>query len=138
MECNSASTQENTPLLRPRTSGTTTASFGQAARTTLRADLNSDGVVDFVVVWNGKAQVTLFKADGTILSSAEYNVDPNAVNVVVGDFNGDGHPDLAVTDAWYDAEGGQVQILLNNGDGTFAREGRTGRQRAIRDRRGRL
>jgi hypothetical protein len=38
---------------------------------------------------------------------------------VAGDFNGDGHPDLAV--ASYDAitELGTVRILLNQGDGTF-------------------
>src|SRR5208337_24410 len=35
-------------------------------------------------------------------------------NLVLGDFNGDGKPDLAVS-----VSEGQVTILLNNGDGTF-------------------
>src|SRR5205085_6042782 len=38
---------------------------------------------------------------------------PNKVRA--GDFNGDGKPDLAIADA-----GGEVLIMLNNGDGTFA------------------
>ncbi len=35
--------------------------------------------------------------------------------VVIGDLNGDGHPDLATKDT-----GNRVGVLLNNGDGTFA------------------
>jgi hypothetical protein len=36
----------------------------------------------------------------------------NAISVAVGDFNGDGEPDLV-------AGGGSIWILLGNGDGTF-------------------
>jgi hypothetical protein len=36
--------------------------------------------------------------------------------VTVGDFNGDGFPDLAVTNG---ADLGTISVLLGNGDGTF-------------------
>lgn len=39
-----------------------------------------------------------------------------AKQMAVGDFNGDGQPDVVVP---YDISPGQVAVLLNNGDGTF-------------------
>ena len=47
------------------------------------------------------------------LGAAGYFMSASATSVAVGDFNGDGKSDLAVTD------GGNVYILLGNGDGTF-------------------
>jgi hypothetical protein len=44
-----------------------------------------------------------------------YAVGPQPYHVAVGDFNGDGKPDLVVTD-WY-----SIAVFLNNGDGTFRR-----------------
>ncbi len=40
--------------------------------------------------------------------------DPTSTFIAAGDFNGDGKPDLAVTNV-----GGNVSIFLGNGDGTF-------------------
>jgi len=45
-----------------------------------------------------------------------YPVGTGPSDVVVGDFNGDGKPDIAVANRG----SGSVSILLNNGDGTFA------------------
>src|SRR5690348_8863232 len=42
-------------------------------------------------------------------------VGTNPIDAVVGDFNGDGKPDIAVLNAGSNT----VSILLNNGDGTF-------------------
>jgi len=44
-----------------------------------------------------------------------YPVGTNPIGSVVGDFNGDGKPDIAVLNAGSN----NVSILLNNGDGTF-------------------
>src|SRR5438270_739962 len=48
----------------------------------------------------------------------DYGVGPTPFSVAVGDFNGDGHPDLAVTNSGTTGTNG-VSILLGNGDGTF-------------------
>src|SRR5213078_2472957 len=46
---------------------------------------------------------------------ATYEVGNRPYAVVVGDFNGDGHPDLAVSNI----DSNTVSVLLGNGDGTF-------------------
>src|SRR2546422_1238857 len=58
--------------------------------------------------------VSTFAVDFSNLKS--YPVGTGPSDVVVGDFNGDGKPDIAVANRG----SGNVSILLNNGDGTFA------------------
>src|SRR5262249_23532348 len=59
-------------------------------------------------VWAAECPIN-FVATGT------FGAGTNPVSVAVGDFNGDGKPDLVV------ANGGtaNVSVLLGNGDGTF-------------------
>src|SRR3989442_12860657 len=47
--------------------------------------------------------------------AATFGVGTHPQSVAVGDFNGDGKPDLAVANAGSDT----VSVLLGNGDGTF-------------------
>ena len=103
-------------------------SLTQPAGGAAAADFNSDGKADLTVIYSncsngtclpGDAVIFISNGDGTFQPPAEYavglqseNVSPN---VVVSDFNGDGKPDLAVTNLGANT----VSILLNNGDGTF-------------------
>jgi hypothetical protein len=70
---------------------------------------NNDAVLGSAPVKTGSAGLnftTLLTPDNT---GSDWN------DIAVGDFNGDGIPDLAVT-AYY---GGRVSVMLGNGDGTF-------------------
>jgi hypothetical protein len=55
------------------------------------------------------------KASAGFLSPVTYAVGSSPRSVAVGDFNGDGIPDLAVTNYGDDS----VSILLGKGDGIF-------------------
>jgi hypothetical protein len=74
------------------------------------ADFNRDGKLDLVISANFSLVVMLGNGDGTF--KAPITASSQAGSMVVGDFNGDGIPDLALT-------GSPVYILLGKGDGTF-------------------
>src|SRR5713226_1273541 len=59
-----------------------------------------------VTVGSSVAQIVSFSA------ATNFTVGGSPFSVAVGDFNGDGKPDLAVA-------GDNVSILLGHGDGTF-------------------
>ncbi len=83
-------------------------------------DFNGDGIPDFAVanIVDGTITILLGNGDGTFTQAANSPITtgPEPVSIVVGDFNGDGKPDLAILDT-YEA---YITILLGNGDGTFA------------------
>jgi len=92
------------------------------------ADLNADGKPDLVVIneqsqpggYDPKAvnavSILLGNGDGTFQPHIDYGTGTTpAASVAVGDFNGDGKPDLAVTKQ----DDNTVSILFGNGDGTF-------------------
>ena len=84
-------------------------------------DLNGDGKPDLVstVINDGTGWVNVFlgNGDGTFSGNCcGTDTGLTAVTALaVGDFNGDGKPDVAVTDSELDL----VKVLLGNGDGTF-------------------
>jgi FG-GAP-like repeat len=94
--------------------------FGPATSVAV-GDFNGDGHLDLAVASGnflnskGTVSVLLGKGDGTFLTSQTYSLDSFPGSVAVGDFNGDGHPDLAVASS----SDGTVSILLGKGDGTF-------------------
>ena len=101
---------------------------GQGPQAIAAADLTGNHVQDLVVANNGfpdgsfsSLSILLGNGDGTFQPARNLDVGPNPFGVAVGEFTGDGIPDLAVTHANFSttAPDDTVSILLGNGDGTF-------------------
>jgi hypothetical protein len=82
-------------------------------------DFNGDGKLDLAVANAGTStssgasmSVLLNQGSGTFATPVTYGTGGNRGSVSVGDFNGDGKPDIAVG-------GGHVSVLLNQDSGTF-------------------
>jgi len=95
------------------------ALFNPAYRSPHLVDLNSDGNLDLIGADAfSSAGVLLGNGDGTFRIQTDYETgdqDFNQYVLDVGDFNGDGAPDMVVTAGGDSA----LSVLLNNGDGTF-------------------
>ena len=84
------------------------------------ADFDGDGKLDLAIGYdipnsNG-VSILLGNGDGTFQAPQNFAAGSETYEMVVlGDFNGDGFPDIAVTNN----NGGHVQVLLGNGDGTL-------------------
>lgn len=91
------------------------------------ADVNGDHKLDLVVAAtttsHGVAGVLLGNGDGTFQPAVEYDsgggLYSSAFSLAVADLNGDGKPDLAVTNDCDVGICGNLGVLLGNGDGTF-------------------
>ena len=97
----------------------TTLTTGASPGCPLTADFNGDGIPDMAVAsgkyaWSpGGTAIYLGNGDGTFTSAQSYPAMTSAL--AVGDFNGDGIPDLVVTQS----KGTALAVMLGNGDGTF-------------------
>jgi hypothetical protein len=73
------------------------------------ADINHDGKLDLITVGRSEVSVLLGNGDGTFGSSQDFGLASGSAGsptaFAVGDFNGDGYPDLAVA-------GFDVEVLL--------------------------
>lgn len=93
------------------------------------ADLNGDGKLDLAVANTDLGTVSIYigNGDGTFKTNVDYPADSlNSVqNLAVGDFNGDGKPDIVAADLGCNPCGqptpakGYIAVLFGNGDGTF-------------------
>ena len=84
------------------------------------ADFNGDGFQDLAVADYGSTTVSVLLGDGSggfrAAPGSPFAAGMQPTSVAVGDFNGDGIPDLAVADQ---AGAKSVTILLGNGSGGF-------------------
>jgi FG-GAP-like repeat len=97
------------------------------------ADMNGDGVPDIIALgstastYDAQVAVALGNGDGTfkapILTSYAGQYLNSYQGIAVGDFNGDGKPDVAITDPYVQTNSG---ISLGNGDGTLQTAGTAG------------
>jgi hypothetical protein len=96
------------------------------------ADVKGDGRPDLVAAIEclnsdycdeGAVNVLLGNGDGTFQPPVVYSSGaPTGNGVVIGDVNGDGHPDVVVLNGWYCSDlycGNGIGVMLNNGDGTL-------------------
>jgi hypothetical protein len=86
-------------------------------------DLNGDGKLDLAVANYAGADVSVLLGNGagsfTPAPGSPIPVGGGPTSVIIGDFNGDGRPDLAVTNSYES----NLTVLLGNGVGGFAPAG---------------
>ena len=83
------------------------------------ADLNGDGKADLIVA-GYEVTILLGNGDGTFTAGQTIPITGGGYSVAVGDFNGDGIPDLAIpNNSGSETSPSSVTILLGKGDGTF-------------------
>jgi hypothetical protein len=107
-----------------------TFAAGTGLSALVAADFNGDGKLDLAVAntgidrdYKGTVSLLLGNGDGTFGPAQSYVISSQSglmLSLAVGDFNGDGTPDLVAVDAGnYPNYEGTGSVLLGNGDGTF-------------------
>ncbi len=91
------------------------------------ADFNGDFITDLAVantgvnIAVGSVSILYGNGDGTFQDAVNYPAGPDPTNLALGDFNGDGVTDLAVTNPIPGTVRGGVAILYGDGQGGFSK-----------------
>lgn len=89
---------------------------GSGSTSIVVGDFDRDGKLD-VALGDSFLKILKGNGDGTFKPpSFDYRLHNTSVDMKAGDFNGDGKVDLVSAGVF---QGGNVQVLLGNGDGTF-------------------
>ncbi len=81
-------------------------------------DLNEDGRPDLVTSRDANLRISLSAGAGRLAPPILRDIQPLVTGLVIGDFDADGHADLAVCGGLTGKTAG-IQVLLGRGDGTF-------------------
>jgi hypothetical protein len=99
--------------------------IGYGATSVVVGDFNGDGNQDLALAtygpppnYPGSVSILLGDGDGTFSPLINFGT-ANPTSIAVGDFNGDGNQDLAVTNYDDPFKNGSVSIFSGHGDGTF-------------------
>ena len=83
-------------------------------------DFNGDGRIDLAAAASNGVAILLGNGDGTFQTATTYSLGFSPTAIVAGDFSNDGILDLAaVGTPASGVGGGELAILMGNGDGTF-------------------